>query len=573
MKKLFYSLFALAMTAMTFTSCEDVPMPYDDPTMNQGGGNTTVIDPTGTGTQDDPFNVIAAINYAQQLELGEESDKDIYIKGVVVSIAENYTLLYGNARFYISDDGTAKNQLLIYRALYLGNRKYTDGDLLQEGDSVIICGKVTNYNGTLETAQNKAYLYSLNGQIVESSSSAAGDPTGTGTLEDPFNSVAAMAFCEELGVGNESDKDYYIKGKVATITENYSTQYGNAQFTISDDGTAKGQFLIYRALYLGNKKYTEGDLLKEGDEVIVCGRLTNYNGTAETAQNKAYLYSLNGVTGGDTPTPSGEAKGSGTLEDPFNAVAANNYASSLAADAKSDKDVYIKGKISSIANNGAFGTQYGNATFYISDDGTSNNEFYVFRTLYLGNKKYDNTNDPNINVGDEVIICGKVTNYRGNTPETSANESYIYSLNGKTEGGGGEEQPKDAGTYDSPLTVTQAISLANADAAWVKGYIVGYVTGQVISTGAVFSAEGATNTNLLIAASASETDVSKCMPIQLSRDYRADFALDANPGMLGKEVIIAGQLTTYFGVPGLKSPTYIEANGKSVGNKVKFRKR
>ena len=137
MKKLFYSLFALAMTAMTFTSCEDVPMPYDDPTMNQGGGNTTVIDPTGTGTQDDPFNVIAAINYAQQLELGEESDKDIYIKGVVVSIAENYTLLYGNARFYISNDGTAKNQLLIYRALYLGNRKYTDGDLLQEGDSVI----------------------------------------------------------------------------------------------------------------------------------------------------------------------------------------------------------------------------------------------------------------------------------------------------------------------------------------------------------------------------------------------------------------------------------------------------
>ena len=31
MKKLFYSLFMMALTAMTFTSCEDVPMPYDDP--------------------------------------------------------------------------------------------------------------------------------------------------------------------------------------------------------------------------------------------------------------------------------------------------------------------------------------------------------------------------------------------------------------------------------------------------------------------------------------------------------------------------------------------------------------
>ena len=33
----------------------------------------------------------------------------------------------------------------------------------------------------------------------------------------------------------------------------------------------------------------------------------------------------------------------------------------------------------------------------------------------------------------EVIICGKVVNYQGNTPETVANKSYIYSLNGKTE--------------------------------------------------------------------------------------------------------------------------------------------
>lgn len=707
MKKLFYSLFTLAMTAVMFTSCESVPAPYDDPNNNPGGGGTVVVDPVGDGTQENPYNVIAAINYAKTLDVGAESERDIYIKGVVVSIAENYTTQYGNARFYISDDGTAKNQFLIYRALYLGNKKYTDGDILAEGDTVIICGKVTNYNGTLETQQNKAFLYSLNGKS-EGGGGATGEPKGTGTLEDPFNSVAATQFCEQLGSGKESDKEYYIKGKVVSISENYTTQYGNARFYISDDGTANGQFLIYRALYLGNKKYTDGDLLKEGDDVIICGILTNYNGTAETQQNKAYLYSLNGksegggggATGeakgdgtlsnpynpagviayinslgadnespkdvyikgtvgsiteqygtqygnatftivekgaegtaftvfralylgnqkytsgdllkegdevivcgkvvnyrgntpetaqgkaylyslngktgsGDTPPPSGEAKGSGTLADPYNAVAANNFASKLAADAKSDKDVYIKGKISKIANNGEFGTQYGNASFYISDDGTSNNEFYVFRTLYLGNKKYDNTSDPNIKVGDEVIICGKVTNYKGNTPETSANESYIYSLNGKTEGGGGGggDTPQGAGTYESPLTVSQAIAMAEAEAAWVKGYIVGYVEGQVLSSGAKFEAGGSVNTNILIAASASEKDVSKCMPIQLSRDYRADFALDANPGMLGKEVIMAGQLTKYFGAPGIKAPTYMEANGKSVGKRVKFRKR
>ena len=710
MKKLFYSLLTLAMTAFMFTSCESVPAPYDDPNYNKGGGGSTQVDPTGQGTEDDPFNVIAAINYAKNLEVGAESDRNIYIKGIVVSIAENYTTQYGNARFYISDDGTAKNQFLVYRALYLGNKKYTDGDILAEGDTVVICGIVTNYNGTLETQQNTAFLYSLNGKSEGGGGGATGEAKGSGTLEDPYNPAGVIAYINSLGADNESPNDVYIKGKVGSITEQYGTQYGNATFTIVEEGAEGTPFTIFRALYLGNKKYTSGDLLKEGDDVIVCGRVVNYRGntpetaqgkaflyslngksegggggggatgeakgdgtlnnpynpagviayinslgadnespkdvyikgnvnaiteqygtqygnatftivekgaegtaftvfralylgnqkytsgdllkegdevivcgrvvnykgnTPETAQGKAYLYSLNGKTGGgDTPPPSGEAKGSGTLADPYNAVAANNFASSLAADAKSDKDVYIKGKISKIANNGEFGTQYGNATFYISDDGTTNNEFYVFRTLYLGNKKYDNANDPNIKVGDEVIICGKVTNYKGNTPETSANESYIYSLNGKTEGGGGGgDTPQGAGTYESPLTVPQAIALAEADAAWVKGYIVGFIEGQVISSGAKFSADGAGNTNLLIAASASEKDVSKCMPIQLSRDYRADFALDANPGMLGKEVIMAGQLTKYFGVPGIKTPTYMEANGKKVGNRVKFRKR
>ena len=48
MKKLFYSLFALAMTAMTFTACEDVPAPYDLPTEQKGGGENPKADPTGS---------------------------------------------------------------------------------------------------------------------------------------------------------------------------------------------------------------------------------------------------------------------------------------------------------------------------------------------------------------------------------------------------------------------------------------------------------------------------------------------------------------------------------------------
>jgi len=458
MKKVIFSMLALFCAAFAFTSCEDVPMPYDQP--GEGGEDPVVVEPTGDGTAENPYNVAAALQYIESLGADVESPVDIYIKGKVVTVTEEYSTNFGNGTFYISDDGTNKNQFYVYRAMYLGNKKYANGNTqIQEGDEVIICGKVVNYRGTTpETVQNKSFLYSLNGETA-GGGGASGTPKGKGTLDDPYNPAGVIAYINTLGSDVESPNEVYIKGKIGTVTEEYSTNFGNGTFTIVEEGAEGTAFTVYRALYLGNKKFANGDTqIKEGDEVIVCGKVVNYKGnTPETQQNKAYLYSLNGKTagGGDTPQP-GEAKGSGTLDDPFNPVAASNYASSLASGAKSDKDVYIKGKISSIKEK--FGTQYGNASFYISEDGKAENEFYVFRTLYLGNVKY--TEGDNINVGDEVIICGKVMNYMGNTPETAANESYLYSLN--SGGGGGGETP--AGNVTKTVN-DNIVTLVVADAA------------------------------------------------------------------------------------------------------------
>ena len=75
------------------------------------------------------------------------------------------------------------------------------------------------------------------------------------------------------------------------------------------------------------------------------------------------------------------------------------------------------------------------------DDGAEGAELYAYRILYLGNKKY--TSGTDIKVGDEVVICGELMNYRGNTPETVSNAAYLYSLNG--EGGGGGDTPPGPG--------------------------------------------------------------------------------------------------------------------------------
>ncbi len=591
MKKLFYSFFVMAMTAMFMASCEDVPAPFDLPTPDDPTPEQTV-DPAGSGTQADPYNVAAAIEFAEKLQVGEESQQDIYIKGKVASIRENYTAQYGNATFYISDDGTSKVTFTVYRALYLGNKKYTSGDLLKEGDEVIVCGKVTNYNGTLETQQNKAFLYSLNGKSEGGGGGggSTGTPKGSGTLDDPYNPAGAANAVKNLTWTSndvyDTTGDVYVKGKISRIADKGTFTeggtYGNASFYISEDGTENGEFYCFRVLYLGNKKFEAGKTdIKVGDEVIICGQLMNYRGnTPETVAGKAYLYSLNGNTegGGGGGGSTGEAKGSGTLNDPYNPLGAANAVKNLTWTSNDNYettgDVYVKGKISRIADKGTFteGGTYGNASFYISEDGTQNGEFYCFRVLYLGNKKYE-AGQTDIKVGDEVIIYGQLMNYRGNTPETVAGKAYIYSLNGKTEdgggGGGGGGDTGDAGSYSNPYTVSSAVAAGSGTSVYVKAYIVGYVSGQVLAEGAHFTADGCdVKTNLLIADSPSETNVNNCMPVQLpSGAVRTGLNLQDNPGNLGKQVLLNGNIEKYFGATGIKTVKYAEINGTSIGTK------
>ena len=298
-------MLALAMAAFTFTSCEDVPAPYDDPNDNPVE-EPTVIEPAGDGTEANPYNVAAAIQEAEKLGVGEESEQNIYIKGVVTNITENYDGGYGNATYYISDDEDGTNEFYIYRSKYFGNTSYSQGDLLEYGDTVVVYGKITNYNGTLETVQNGSYLYSLNGENGGGGGgdepSTGGEPEGDGTVDNPFNCAAAIEFTSALAANEVSENDIYIKGIVSSIKENFGTQFGNATYYISDDGTENNQFYVFRSLYLDNKKYTSGDLLSVGDEVIICGKVTNYYGnTPETVTNQSYLYSWKKNGGGDEP--------------------------------------------------------------------------------------------------------------------------------------------------------------------------------------------------------------------------------------------------------------------------------
>lgn len=288
---------------------------------------------------------------------------------------------------------------------------------------------------------------------------------GSGTLADPYNVQAAIDFVKELGADVESPTQVYIKGYVVSISE-ISAQYGNASFVMSDDVDGTNKFTAYRVKGFNNQKVTDEDMIKVGDEVVVCGKVVYFKGsTPETVQNSSYIYSVNGESsggsggGGET---SAEAKGTGTQADPYNVSGVLQYISTLGSDTNSPSEVYIKGKVKAITDQ--FGTQYGNATFTMIDEGFTTT-FTAYRILYLGNQKY--TSGDLLKEGDDVIVCGKVVNYRGNTPETVQGSAYLYSLNGKTEGAGGgggdvtPGTPSGTGTEADPFNVAAAVAKCN----------------------------------------------------------------------------------------------------------------
>ena len=124
------------------------------------------------------------------------------------------------------------------------------------------------------------------------------------------------------------------------------------------------------------------------------------------------------------------------------------------------------------------------------------------------------------------------------------------------------DTPSETGEY----TVAGAMAAFNGMAmpAKVKGYIVGAIDGKSITDNAVLSGTVTLNTNILIADNADETDIDKCMPVQLpSGAVRNALNLVNNPGNYKKEVVLTGSLEKYFGVTGLKNVTAYVLDGVS----------
>lgn len=297
MKKLVYSAIALAVSVLSLTSCEDVPAPYTLPTASE---NTEIkVAPKGSGTAEDPFNVVALDSL---MDNEFDANATYYVKGVVSQVG-TFNESYGNITYYIKDE-EASTTFYVYRGLGLGGAKFTSESDIAIGDSVVVAGNVTIYNGTKEFVTNKSHIVYLNGKTASNSGTST-EASGTGTETDPYNVAAVLKLYENNSY--DANKEVYVKGIVAKVGSIDTGSYGNATYYISDDGTSTNDFEIFRGYYLNGDKFTSADQLKVGQTVVVCGKLTLYNTTKEMAQgSKLISIEGEGTTSGSDETTTGE---------------------------------------------------------------------------------------------------------------------------------------------------------------------------------------------------------------------------------------------------------------------------
>ena len=534
------------------------------------------------------------------IEAGSYTSDSVYVKGIVSQIDSVYYTYYGNANYYISDDGATDSQFYIYRGLGLNGASFTSADDLWVGDTLILYGVLTTYNSTPEMAAKNYIVYQ-----------GRPESTGDDDEEEEETTVDTLTVAEAIAIieaGSYTSDSVYVKGIVSQIDSVYYTYYGNANYYISDDGTTDSQFYIFRGLGLNGASFTSADDLLVGDTLILYGVLTLYYSTPEMAAKNYIVYqgrpestdgdedgddtgdtddsgeyvytlvtdastlaegdvvtivnetysvvigennstyfgyssativdntiaasevvtpiTLEAVDGGywklqlsdgsylyavstssnqlgattetltdssdiaaisiaqDESTSSYDAtilfqksesdrtliqynngtygrfscyksdgssnqnpvqlyrRTEGTMPEVIDTLSVAEALALIEASENTSDSVYVKGIVSQIDS--VYYTYYGNANYYISDDGTTDSQFYIYRGLGLNGASFTSADD--LLVGDTLIVYGVLTSYNS-TPEMAAKNYIVYQ--GRPEStGDDDEEEEDTTTYD-----------------------------------------------------------------------------------------------------------------------------
>lgn len=300
-----FTFFALLVVAIGVTGCQE------NPYINAPGNNDNNLEsiptapiPDNIDIPDSAITVAEARAICSKLASGATTPEKYYVKGWVQNVSDKHAdavSSFGNGLFYMSDisTGTSTRTFYAYQVYGKDGKKLPAPEAVAQGDYVVIYGQLTNFNGTYETVgRGAAYIYSSTNDIFNGkidTTIITPDPEGAVVPEGTLNVYQANALCAQLANNAITPDKVYVKGYVRknNTTEETIKTYGNANFTIAPtkDNSSFSTFLAFRVCGKDGKKFTSLDQVKEGDFVVICGKLTNYNGTYETeGKGNDYVY-------------------------------------------------------------------------------------------------------------------------------------------------------------------------------------------------------------------------------------------------------------------------------------------
>lgn len=545
----------LAFGAVTLTGCneDEAVAPLDIP-QSDWKANTTIADFKAAYWQDDD-------NYYK--EVGTTAEGEHIILGGRVVANDVTGNIYQN--IVLQDETAAVTIAVAMSDMYL---KYKVGEEMFIDVTGLYAGK---YAGLFEIGKDDMYNNTTPqiGKMDEEVFLAHSQLNG---LPDVKKVNTITMTIEELNA-NKVDKDFLIKYQSQLIRINNVSWQGGGTTLWAERGTSHNTRYLFnsdnQSIAVDNSGMSDFN-----DQVLPAGHgdviaiLSYYrSGFQLVFRTNEDCIDFGGVSYAPETAP---VSGDGTAANPWSVGAVQSGDA-----AGSDQWVtgYIVGWIKDISmSEGASFTTPATVATNILLAPTPD-------TKYVGNcipvqlsgdvRTALNLQNNPTNLGKQVSIKGSLETYFGTKGLKSPT---LYSWGDKGDDSGTPVTPTPTpgsgdGTSDKPYDVAQMLAGASGTGIWMTGYIVGCVNDKSISTDAAFAAPFSNSANILVAASAGETDYTKCVPVQLpAGDVRTALNLVDNPTNLGKQVTLKGNCETYFSVAGLKSVSAYNWGDKGTGD-------
>ncbi len=308
MKKYIFSVLMAAMAAFTFSSCEDVPEPYTQPTKPAGPGNT---DPNQKGSESNPYTVTEAIAL---IKAGTAPSTAVCVKGKITAVTF-FNATYSSLSYNIADEGSS-DVIEVYSGKGKDGANFSSKDDLKVGQTVVVKGIVKAFTKNDGTIVNEIDKNSTIISIENAGTTTPDTPaTGKGSLSDPYNVAEAIA---AIKAGTAPTTQVYLTGIISDVAF-YNGNYKSITYYISDDGKGK-DMQVYSGKGLNGADFASKEDLKVGQKVTILGKIMKFtdkngNDIMEVDKTSSIVKIEGEGTGGEVkPDPTPDTPASGNIE-------------------------------------------------------------------------------------------------------------------------------------------------------------------------------------------------------------------------------------------------------------------